>query len=134
MKKGKGQGLAGGPLKSPGGRTHNPKTDAVVDEAGLEAVAERGAADPRKAVPRAAANNSIIGISTFCPGTAVAGCTYIAVVPVVLAPFINIAMHVAEAKGIGYAKVIDWGGLFSIFTLGAIGVGVVAVVVGHLRR
>ena len=52
---GKGQGLAGGPLKRPGGRTHHPKTDVVVAVAGLEGVAVRGAANLRIEAPRAAA-------------------------------------------------------------------------------
>ena len=55
MQKGKGQGLAGRQLKSPGGRTANAKTEGVVAEVGDVEVAVRGAAKPRIGEPGAAA-------------------------------------------------------------------------------
>ena len=48
------KGREGKGLQSPGGRTADAKPEVIEPEVGPVPVAERGAADPREGVPRAA--------------------------------------------------------------------------------
>ena len=53
--------------------------------------------------------------------------------PVVLAPFPNIAMHVTEAPVVANTKEVYRGGLASIFSFWGISIGVAAIIVGNVR-
>lgn len=54
--------------------------------------------------------------------------------PVVLAPLPNVAVHVAEAKRVGNAKVIYWGRLVAKLSFGTISIDIVAVMVNYFSR
>jgi hypothetical protein len=64
------------------------------------------------------------------PGATIRRGSFVIVMPVILTPFQNVAVHVAEAKGIGYVELIYRGRSFAVFAFGSVCIGVVAVVVG----
>ena len=83
------------------GLADNPKTDIAVAIAGIVVVAIRGTANPRIEVPRTAANDSPRFFVLGQPSTAVNWCAFIIVVPMVKAPFPDVAVQVTQSEGIG---------------------------------
>ncbi len=82
-------------LQSPPSTAHHPKTAAavVVVAAGV-VVAVSGTAEIRKVVPRTAPRRRTIIIPIFYPSTAIRRRTIIIIMPVISAPFPNIAVHI----------------------------------------
>ena len=81
-------------LRNPGRRTYYTKTDSVVAVAGRNVVAVSGAAIPRIEVPRATAYYTAFRITSLYPSTAIGWRSLIIFIPVVLTPFIDIAVHI----------------------------------------
>ena len=87
-------------LRSPGGRTDNPKTAGVVVEAaGREVVvAVSGVTVRRKFAPGTAPQQPSATTTTCYPGAAINRRTIVIVMPMIGAPFPYVAVHIVETK------------------------------------
>jgi hypothetical protein len=81
-------------LQSPPGTAHHPKTEVVVVDAAVVAEAVSGTAVIWRVVPRTAPQRRTIIIPIFYPDTAIRRRTIIIIMPVISAPFPNIAVHI----------------------------------------
>jgi hypothetical protein len=86
---------------------------------------------PRKIEPGTAAYNTSGRISAFYPDTTIRRGIFVIPMPVVLAPLQDVTVHIAEAKGVGHAKVIHRSGFTSAFAFWSPCIST-ALVIGYL--
>src|SRR5262245_32661605 len=97
---------------------NNAQPDVIGANRGSQAIAETHATFNRRTVPCAAAKDFQISGAAGSPGAAVSGRALIAVVPVVLTPFPDIAVHIIKSEGVRIAQAACSDGLGPILTVG----------------
>ena len=73
---------------------HNTETDKAAPDVGNVEVARSRPTPPGKAVPRPAAKDTKSRITILDPSTTISWCTLIIIVPIILTPFPNVAVHI----------------------------------------
>ena len=92
--------LAKGP-RAKGNRSGKAKADIVVAVAGRVVVAIRRPAVQRIEVPAAAAYHAVGAPGLIDPDSSIIRRAVVVIVPVILHPLVDVAMHVVEAIGVG---------------------------------
>lgn len=102
------------------------KAQEEVTEAGEEAVAKRRPAEPRIEVPATAAEHPDSLPWIFDPCPSIIGCSVIIIMPVILHPLPDIAVHVIKTPSV-WRKFSHPDGTLSIFIRGTASIGIGAI-------